>query len=479
MTDYRPEDESGAENSSPEQPNESQQPAEAQSTPAWGQPSAEESPYGQPPSQPAQPEQAAQPWGQPPAQPQQWGQPSAPASDPYAYNPQPPAQAQQPWGQPPAQQWGQQPEQAANPYANNSQQPAQPQQPWGQAQSPQFGQPAQPWGQPTQQFGGAQPPYGASGQQQAPQAPWAQQQPGQPGQPGQPWGPASAGAPYGSPYGDVPEKKKSLAWLWVLLAAIVVIGGIVWGIIALLGSGPSTEEIAGFRTDCTNGSAAACEDLYQAAEAGSPDEEFGQTCGGRADGTAVCADVDMSQPANSFGTQVDSSTLYSDCSNGDAQACEDLYQTSDLGSADEEFGLTCGGRTDGGVACAEADMSQPANSYDAGEGTEPDTSTGDDEGGAEGSSEGLAPLAIDDPNGCLESWCEDGDLFGDNPRLDTLYTACESGNMRACDDLFWIAPPASEYEAMGGSCGDLEAGESDYWCSDRGAELMETMGSDF
>jgi hypothetical protein len=43
--------------------------------------------------------------------------------------------------------------------------------------------------------------------------------------------------------------------------------------------------------------------------------------------------------------------------------------------------------------------------------------------------------------------------YGDDPRLDALYDACERGSMRACDRLFEESPLFSEYEEFGLSCG--------------------------
>jgi hypothetical protein len=43
--------------------------------------------------------------------------------------------------------------------------------------------------------------------------------------------------------------------------------------------------------------------------------------------------------------------------------------------------------------------------------------------------------------------------YGDDPRLDALYDACERGSMRACDRLFEESPLFSDYEEFGLSCG--------------------------
>jgi hypothetical protein len=42
---------------------------------------------------------------------------------------------------------------------------------------------------------------------------------------------------------------------------------------------------------------------------------------------------------------------------------------------------------------------------------------------------------------------------GDDAQLDLLYTACQQGNGPACDALFDAAPPGSDYEEFGVTCG--------------------------
>src|SRR5690606_31757069 len=43
--------------------------------------------------------------------------------------------------------------------------------------------------------------------------------------------------------------------------------------------------------------------------------------------------------------------------------------------------------------------------------------------------------------------------YGDDPALDALYDRCSSGDMGACDDLYWRSGFGTEYEAMATSCG--------------------------
>ena len=139
----------------------------------------------------------------------------------------------------------------------------------------------------------------------------------------------------------------------------------------------------------------------------------------------------------------DVNSLYADCEAGNALACEELYQVSDIGSEEEEFGLTCGGRTDGTVDCTEADMDAPAHSW-----TGPDDGTTDDGTTDDGGDDGV-----------------DGDevfTYGDDAFLDGLWDACASGDMIACDDLYMESPVDSDYERFADTCGDTTSGGT--WC---------------
>ncbi|SNU01831.1 hypothetical protein SAMN06298212_11818 [Ruaniaceae bacterium KH17] len=389
MTDQR-DDEAGQE---PRQPQESVPPQQSvpPQTP-WSQPQVQqwpgthESVYGQAAPNQQQPAPAQQPWGQP-AQPQQ-------PANPYAYNPQ-----------------------QANPYAYNppTSQPVQPTQPWGtQSAQGASGQPAQPsGGQPAPPMGSAPSSFGAPTQQ----SPWAQQ--GQQQWQGQPQG-VPYGSPYGAPYGEVPQQKKSRAWLWILLAVLAVVGLMIFFAVRLLLSSVDTDALY---SECEAGSASACEDLFRASDAGSDQEWFGQTCGGRTDGFVECSDpsVNMSVPANSY------------------------VEETDQGSAPEP--------------------SVESESGNEGTAVEPDSP--------------MVPLAIDDPDGCMDTGCESGAAFGDNPRLDNLYTACESGNMEACDDLYWLSDWDSEYETMGFSCGQAPEDVTGDACSERDALWGNSQGYEF
>lgn len=241
--------------------------------------------------------------------------------------------------------------------------------------------------------------------------------------------PPGAFAPYAAaPYG-APPPRRGRRILWLVLGGVVVLAAIAAGVFALLTRGP---EVGQLYAQCEGGDAQACEDLFQAADAGSAEEEFGRTCGGRTDGSVDCADADMTAPPNSWSAsggegEADIAALYSACEAGDGAACDQLFSAAEPGSAEEEFGRTCGGRSDGATFCDGADfMGEPPNSW------EPSTTIGE------------------------------ATTYGDDPYLDGLWDACAGGDMVACDDLFMESPFGSEYEEFGDTCGGTTSGGE--WC---------------
>jgi hypothetical protein len=123
-----------------------------------------------------------------------------------------------------------------------------------------------------------------------------------------PYGPPPGG-PYGPPTGQPP--KKSRTWLWILLGvlAVLLIGGILLAIFVVsqvnravddAGDIFDTGEAQSYGDDaqldalwdrCEGGDMVACDDLYQQSPYGSEYEEFGDTCGGRTDGDSWCEDL--------------------------------------------------------------------------------------------------------------------------------------------------------------------------------------------
>jgi basic membrane protein A len=91
------------------------------------------------------------------------------------------------------------------------------------------------------------------------------------------------------------------------------------------------------------------------------------------------------------------------CGNGDLQACDTLLTQAPADSEYWRFAYTCGERTNGGGDCT---------------------------------------VNVDLPSG-----------YGDDPGLDRLWDACETGDPAGCDELARLAPLASPYWQFGDSCG--------------------------
>lgn len=142
---------------------------------------------------------------------------------------------------------------------------------------------------------------------------------------------------------------------------------------------------------CVQGAVASCDMLYRISDAGSPVEEFGDTCGSRrpagtgewctdvfpasaediaATLTAAPIGIDSAAgpstvpaptvgeptPPEGLGEDAAMNGLADACFAGDLAACDSLYWQSEAGSAYEVYGDTCGGRApEGAVVCAQLD----------------------------------------------------------------------------------------------------------------------------
>ena len=105
---------------------------------------------------------------------------------------------------------------------------------------------------------------------------------------------------------------------------------------------------------CEGADGDACDALFSEGPSGSEYEDFGSTCGDRTDGSQdSCADV-LSSPF-SYGDDADLDALWDACEGGDGASCDQLFEDSASGSEYEQFGLTCGNQTDGEQdSCADA-----------------------------------------------------------------------------------------------------------------------------
>lgn len=114
-------------------------------------------------------------------------------------------------------------------------------------------------------------------------------------------------------------------------------------------------------------------------------------------------------PGETYGDNPELDALWDACAAEDLQACDDLYFDSPSGSEYEDFGDTCGGRTDGGSLCSSSGA-----------------------GAAE--------------------------TYGDDPALDALWDACGAGDLAACDELYFSSGIGTEYEEFGETCGRTREG---------------------
>ena len=103
-------------------------------------------------------------------------------------------------------------------------------------------------------------------------------------------------------------------------------------------------------TSCANGDMAACDTLFNRTPDGTSEHAFADTCGGRTDGGYLCTSVG----AVSYGDDKHLDALWDACKAGDMASCDELYYSSEAGSDYSQYGLTCGGRTDGSADCVDA-----------------------------------------------------------------------------------------------------------------------------
>lgn len=105
-------------------------------------------------------------------------------------------------------------------------------------------------------------------------------------------------------------------------------------------------EFAALAQGCFDGDMSACDELFNTTPASSPDEAYGDTCGGRIeDGQGFeleCVDV-ITGPADVPAEVVDQATAQA-CQGGDMVACDRLFQEGAGGSVDEAYGALCAGR---------------------------------------------------------------------------------------------------------------------------------------
>lgn len=119
--------------------------------------------------------------------------------------------------------------------------------------------------------------------------------------------------------------------------------------------------------------------------------------------------TDITGDGDSYGDDAALDALWDACENEDWEACDSLFMQAPVGSEYEDFGDTCGNRTDGSSFCTT----------EFGGGTATDTPT----------------------------------TYGDDAALDALWDACSAEDWESCDALYMAAAVGSEYESYGDTCG--------------------------
>ena len=139
----------------------------------------------------------------------------------------------------------------------------------------------------------------------------------------------------------------------------------------------------------------------------------------------------------------------SDCADGDMLSCDLLYLSSPIGSDDEEFGATCGGRTDGSSANSCENLADPEDLTD-----DQPTLEEIDDAYREDCADG-------DMNACSELYSR-SPYESDDERfaLDGLRSGCAEGEMVGCDLLYFYSPTGSDDEEFGATCGGRTDGSS-------------------
>jgi hypothetical protein len=109
------------------------------------------------------------------------------------------------------------------------------------------------------------------------------------------------------------------------------------------GTVPGAAVLPALRSGCESGDMVMCDVLFMAAPLGSDDEAYGDSCGGRNEPAEWCVDI--------YGVDIDLDALAGRCTGGEMLACDMLYMYAPFDSAAEALGDSCGGRGKSGFVC--------------------------------------------------------------------------------------------------------------------------------
>lgn len=223
-------------------------------------------------------------------------------------------------------------------------------------------------------------------------------------------------------------KGRGLAIAGLVLGGLGVLGWIVTAVVVTTAIGAYDNRLDDLHAACDSGSMQACDDLYAEAPPGSDHEEFGATCGGRTDGVDYCVGLDLSEGSGDVEDGTDTGTAGAQAY-GDDPALDAQWD-----------------------ACAAGDMAACDSLYlDSPAGSEYE-SFGETCGGT---TDGA--FLCDSATESGASTTSGAAAYGDDPELDALWDACEAGDGAACSELFWSSDADTAYEDFGYTCGNRVA----------------------
>lgn len=161
---------------------------------------------------------------------------------------------------------------------------------------------------------------------------------------------------------------KWMAVVGVIVGALQILAYVAIGLIIGFAVSEHNQRIDTLHTSCADGVMADCDTLYWESDYGSAERDFADTCGGiTSNSGGICYmedydygtsdDTDTSGDAGTdpqnYGDDPTLDALWDACEAGDGDACDDLYWDAPLNSEYEEFGSTCGYRTEYAVFCSD------------------------------------------------------------------------------------------------------------------------------
>ncbi len=199
-------------------------------------------------------------------------------------------------------------------------------------------------------------------------------------------------------------------WMVIGVVAALVLGGGLTALLLTRDGGPyeygDDTRLDWLWDRCDAGDMESCDAMTAEADSGTDYFFFGETCGERVVGGGDCAGRGIDDEGSfGYGDDPGLDELWDACNAGTMVACDELAAEAPPDSEYAAFGHTCGERTDGGGECA---------------------------------SRGEASISL---------------TYGDDPFFDELWDRCNAEDFTACSELFELAPPETEYERFGGSCG--------------------------